>query len=260
MPLEEIPASGHLPAGSRMPLKRNLLFTGREADLMALVRSVKAGETATIGEATALTGMGGIGKTQLAAEFVHRYGRYFAGEVYWLSSGDAEGVPAEVAACGLAMDLGPYFAELKLEEQVARVRSIWEEETPRLLVFDNCEDEELLREWRPELGGTRLIVTSWRGSWGATLGVQSMALGVLDRDESFELLQKFRPDLKRETAGKIAGEVGDLPLALHLAGSFLKRYERYELGRPELYLAALQRPEGLDHASMIGHKVSDFAD
>jgi hypothetical protein len=44
-----------------------------------------------------------MGKTQLASEFVHRYGSYFAGGVFWLSFADAEAVPAEIDACRTAL-------------------------------------------------------------------------------------------------------------------------------------------------------------
>ncbi len=51
-----------------------------------LAQTMKAGGTTAISPLwVAATGLGGIGKTQLAAEFVHRYGRYFAGGVFWLS-------------------------------------------------------------------------------------------------------------------------------------------------------------------------------
>ena len=83
MPLDEVPAVAALPPGSRMPLVRNPLFVGRQADLMAVARTLQGAETASIGQVAVATGLGGIGKTQLASEFAHRYGQYFAGGVFW---------------------------------------------------------------------------------------------------------------------------------------------------------------------------------
>jgi len=150
LPLDTVPEPGPLPPGSRMPLARNKLFVGREDDLRALARHLKAGETAAVGqvEIAATTGLGGIGKTQLACELVHRYGRYFAGGVFWLSFAEAAAVPAEVAACGRRL-AGPELDDWPLERQVRWVEDAWQGPLVRLLVFDNCEDPELLERCRP---------------------------------------------------------------------------------------------------------------
>jgi hypothetical protein len=115
----------------------------------------------------------------------------------------------------------------------------------RLLIFDNCEEEELLAQWRPLTGGCRVLVTSRRGEWRSDLGVHALRLGVLSRRESIALLRKHRSDLP-----PIAEALGDLPLALRLAGSFLQRYRHAELGAPAAYLAQLRRADLLDHRSM----------
>src|SRR5829696_5057878 len=102
MPLEEVSEPTTLPPGSAMPLSPNPLFVSREQELKALATKLKAGATADVGPVViaAATGLGGIGKTHLASEFVHRYGHYFSGGVFWLSFADADAIPAEVAACG----------------------------------------------------------------------------------------------------------------------------------------------------------------
>jgi hypothetical protein len=145
-----------------MPLAPNTLFVGRDNELHILARTLAQG-TATVIAAT--TGLGGIGKTQLATEFVHRYGQFFPGGVFWLSFAKAAAVPGEIAACGSigAMNL-PNFATLDLADQVARVRAEWQHPTPRLLVFDNCEDEQLLTDWRPSSGGCHVLLTARRGA------------------------------------------------------------------------------------------------
>ena len=136
-----------------MPLTYNPLFVGREADLMALARALKGGETTAIGQIAAATGLGGIGKTQLATEFVHRYGRYFAGGVFWLSVAEPAAVPAEIAACGEVGGMHLYHdnAGLSLDDQVRLVRAAWQNALPRLLVFDTCVDERLLLRGDPAM-------------------------------------------------------------------------------------------------------------
>ena len=121
LPLDALPPPAPLPPGSRMPFARNALFVGRHADLHWLAATLKGGATAAIGQVAAATGLGGIGKTNLATEWAYRYGQFFAGGVFWLSFADPSGVAAEIAACGRADALGLYGEAdgLSQEEQVA---------------------------------------------------------------------------------------------------------------------------------------------
>jgi hypothetical protein len=205
MPLDRLPEpAATLPPGSRMPFARNPLFVGRAPDLLALATALKHGDTAAIGSIAAATGLGGIGKTQLAAEFAHRYGQFFAGGVFWLSFADPEAVPAEIAASGgLGLIEHPSYGALKLEEQLRLVLAAWQSALPRLLIFDNCEDETLLARWRPPTGGCRVLLTSRRREWDAGLGVLPLPLGVLPRAESIALLRQFldSPPLPRTGRG-----------------------------------------------------------
>jgi tetratricopeptide (TPR) repeat protein len=253
MPLEEVPDRAALPPGSVVPLRPYRHFVGREGQLKWLAASLKAGGATAIGEVAvaASSGLGGVGKTQLASEFVHRYGQYFHG-VYWLNFGDESGVPTEVASCGGAggMRLRPDFHRLPLEERVRAVMAAWQGELPRLLVFDNCEEEELLDLWLPPSGGCRVLVTSRRGSWDPSLGVAELPLDVLDRWESVALLREYRPDLPADSpeCEAVAEELGDLPLALDLAGRYLARHRR-EVS-PADYLESIRRPDLLEHPSL----------
>ncbi len=99
LPEREVPQPAPMPEGSRFPsIRPNPLFVGREDELKELAKYLKGGESVAIGQVAAATGMGGIGKTQLASEFAHRYGQYFAGGVYWLSFALA-GVGPERGGC-----------------------------------------------------------------------------------------------------------------------------------------------------------------
>lgn len=254
LPVDEVPAPGPLPVGSRMPFAVNPLFVGRDEVLKTLARQLRAQETAAVGQIAAASGLGGIGKTQLASEFVHRYGRFFKGGVFWMSFADAGAVPVEIAACGSSLVLHLNFETLTLDQQVRLVEEAWKTSLPRLLVFDNCEEEELLRRWRPPFGGARILVTSRRSDWDPTLGVKTVSLTTLTRPASLELLCRFRADLSVNDAALdgIASELGDLPLALHLAGSFLRAYRNSDHGQPTSYLDALRKAHLLAHPSLEG--------
>ena len=252
LPLDKVPEPQDLPKGSKMPHPVNPNFVGREKELKELAKNLKEGANTAI---TATTGIGGIGKSQLAAEFVHRYGSCFEGGVFWLSFSDPNSIPAEVAECGssehLAID--PNFANFPLEEQVRLVSSHFKSGLPKLLVFDNCEDTQLLANWRPTQGGSRVLLTSRYTNWKADTGVKAVALKRLTRPQSIELLKKYRPDVTNDiTLDKIAHELGDLPLALQLAGNFLEQYQHSDLGVPENYLEALTSDPLVNHPSLRG--------
>ncbi|MFJ3728485.1 tetratricopeptide repeat protein [Streptomyces sp. NPDC090045] len=247
LPLGKVPPRGALPAGSRVALGPNPLFVGRMDDLRTLAAGF-AGSSRVL----AVAGLAGVGKTQLAAEFVHRYGPYFAGGVFWLTFADPDAVPGEIAACGGpgGLELRPDYSTLNFEDQVRLVLAAWQSGLPRLLIFDNCEDEALLARWRPPTGGCRVLVTTRREVWDPHLGVDVLNVDVLQRPESVELLRRYRADLlaNDDTLDAVAAELGDLPLALHMAGSFLARYS--EVLTPTAYLTQLRRTGPLSHGSL----------
>ena len=167
IPTDTIPEPGPLPSLSRLPFMPNPLFTGRKQTLQQLAHLLKAAANRVPGPTIVIMGWGGVGKTQLLVEFVHRYGVHFTGGVFWLNCADAEAIPAQVAVCGDKghMALHPNFDELPQNEQVQLVQKAWREAVPRLLVFDACEEEAILTQWRPPSGGCCVLVTSRRSRW-----------------------------------------------------------------------------------------------
>lgn len=239
-----------LPLYSRIPLPRNPLFTARTDELLWL--SQRLGTSTQQVPMVVLAGLGGVGKSQLASEFAHRYGRYYAGGVYWVNMAGSE-IDSEVAACGgpEGMQLRPDFSQLSVGEQVRLVRAAWQSPLPRLLVFDNCESERLLQEWRPASGGCRVLVTSRRPSWDPALGVEVNELDVLSSTDGLSLLSQYRKvttDEDADALADIAADLGQLPLALHLAGSYLARWSR--VTTPVEYLRQLRTSPLIDHSTL----------
>ena len=227
------------PVASRMNLPQNPLFVGRTGDLSALADRLSE-PLATV----ALMGMAGVGKTQLAVELVYRLHARFPGGVFWLRCANGTTLPAEVAACAEPLGLAAHDDR---DVQVRRVLAAWQQPTARLLIFDNCEDEALLAGWRPSVGGCRVLITSRRAWWSPTLAVQSYPLGPFLRHESIALLrgliaQRASGQLfDQASLATIAAELGDLPLALNLAGHFLSQY-RHGVA-PTAYAEQLRAPE-----------------
>ncbi len=262
---QALPPPRALPPGSRMPLPYNPLFVGREEELRTLARwLLDEGQTAAIGQVAAATGLGGIGKTQLAAAFVHRYGRRFPGGVFWLDLSQPEAVAEQVAECG-----GPGrmnltgWSEWKQPEQVRAVQGEWEKPVSRLLVFDNVETPELVEQWKPRAGGARVLVTSRCADWPPSTGVRALPLATLPRPHSLELLCRglghagqpggcdaCRQEPQHSALDGICDTLGDLPLALHLAASYLHTYRHSTT--PVAYLAALRAQPVLHNPALVG--------
>ncbi|MDJ0841386.1 MAG: FxSxx-COOH system tetratricopeptide repeat protein [Acidobacteriota bacterium] len=248
-----IPDYGLLHPHSYMPFAINANFVGRADDLLWLHRCLKKNSSIAVGQVVNASGLGGIGKTQLAVEYVHRFGPCFPNGVFWLNFSDPEVVPSEISRVGRNMDLHPRYLDLPLDQQVSTTLKAWRQGT-RLLVFDNCEDETLFQRWRPGGSDCRILLTSRRQRWSQSTGIQRLALGLLERPQSVELLAKLCPGLDAVVADRIAGELGDLPLALHLAGSYLHHFR--DLTAPEAYLAELEQ-SSVDHASLEGKGTFD---
>ncbi len=259
-----LPDTGHLPPGSRPVYGRYPQFTGREKELLNLANVLlydNGPNTAVIAQPAIASGMGGIGKTQLAIEFMYRYGRFFPGGVYWISFSDPAAIGAEIAECTGALSPARQATcpSLDLPAREQWVRAAWQEAAPRLLIFDNLDDDNavrLLDDYRPKTGGCRLLVTSRRETWPAALGAAIRHLRTLPRPDSIALLQELidpdAPPAADDVLEAIAKELGDLPLALHLAGSYLRHYRRTVT--PTAYLERLADPALLAHPSLTGDK------
>jgi len=219
IPLDAVPAPrADLPQTSRIPFESSPHFVGREAELNALARAI--GQTQpTVVMPAVTTGLGGIGKTNLVTEFAYRYGVYFHGGVFWIDCSIADQVASQIAACAMALQINP--TGLSFDEQVQRVMVAWQSAIPRLLIFDNCEDRTIIDRWKPKIGGCRVLVTARSDQWSAVTHVR---IGVLEPHESRALLKTLCPRLTDQDADQIAVDLGHLPLALHLAGSYLHSY------------------------------------
>src|SRR5688572_10202407 len=217
-PERERVADGGLPPGSYLPFARNALFTGRDADIEQLEKSLLGKNSSSTLISQRISGMGGIGKTQLAVEFAYRYSHKFK-SIHWLDLHDPATLDCQIAQCGEQMLLQPWSKELP--EQVILTLSAWKADGPRLLILDNFEEpheggQVLSKLQAPNL---RLLITSRRSDWPAALGIRPLPLEVFTQQESIDFLQKYTQNrFSKEQLQTLATRLGHLPLALELAG------------------------------------------
>ncbi len=238
----------------KVPYRRNPLFCGRERELAELKQTLCGAEAATV----VLTGMAGVGKSQLASECAHRLRDHFPGGVFWLDMSTPDQVAAQMAACGGVDGLNlSGWSGLSLEDQVRAVQRAWQEPIRRLLIFDNLEERTLLQQWRPTTGGTQVLVTSRRSDWRATDDVHLLPLRPTERNDSYRILlgprARSQPTeiadlladpLQQQAADAICTFLGDLPLALALAGAYLEDSPHLSLSayRQRLEQTVLEHP------------------
>ena len=191
---------------------RNPGFTGRD-DLLAEVRErLLAGDRAVV---QALHGMGGVGKTQLAAEYAHRFaGAYDL--AWWINSEQGRLIGDQVAALGHA--LGCVQDGTGTEAMRAAVLAELRQRSRWLLVFDNAGDPADVAPWLPGGGGHVLITTRERG-WAELAA--PVEVDVLARPESVAILEGRVTGLSAADADRLAAELGDLPLAIAQAAGFM---------------------------------------
>jgi len=229
------------PEYARFPLiwnvpNRNADFTGR-ATVLERLRSELAGDGTAAVLAQALYGLGGVGKTQVALEYAHRYmGEYDL--VWWIPAEQPQAI--SLAMAELAGRLGIQTSDNASEATGVVLDRLRQGAGGRwLLIFDNAEDPADLEPFLPG-GPGHVIVTSRNHAWSRR--ARPVELDVFSRRESTAHLMEHVPGLDTDSAARIADAVGDLPLAVGQAAAWLA-----ETGMPAgLYAERLEAQAARD--------------
>ena len=207
----------------RLPLiwgdvpQRNPNFTGREELLDRLHRDLShSRQTAVLPHA--LHGMGGVGKSQVAIEYVHRH-RSEYDLIWWVSAEQPGQILDSLTKLAQRLDLGvgpeanmavPAVREALSTGQLAYKH--W------LLVFDNAEAPDDVQRYFPTGGVGKILVTSRDLDWSRTTEV--LEVDVFTRDESISFLRNRNAQLSVRDADRLASALGDLPLAVEHAAAW----------------------------------------
>jgi tetratricopeptide (TPR) repeat protein len=210
---------------------RNRFFTGREQELAELRTRLAESSTALIGQPPQpIYGMGGIGKTEIAAEYAHRHRKQYD-LVWWVRAEQEETVINSLLVLGRKMDLADFRPEDR-DYSVSLVLASLADRTPYanwLLIYDNAQSATMVGKYLPAEGG-HIIITSRDRHWRRAMGLDGIEVAEFQPAETVEFLHKRvrslaaiqESDAKGEPkATELARELGNLPLAAEHAAAYL---------------------------------------
>jgi hypothetical protein len=198
--------------------------------LTQLATALQTGQLTALSQPQAITGLGGIGKTQLALEYAYRHrGDYQA--VLWARADTRENLTSSYLTIATLLGL-PEKGEQESAQVMAAVKNWFQHNTGWLLILDNADELALAREFLPpSLGGQVLLTTRAQatGRFARRLEVDILPTelgtlfllrraGLLAPDATLEQATEHA----RDVAHAICQELGGLPLALDQAGAYIE--------------------------------------
>jgi tetratricopeptide (TPR) repeat protein len=236
-PAQSPPAVG-IP--QNLPRSGVVQFVGRQTKMEELHEKLQQNERLAI---TAVKGMGGIGKTELALQYCyqhHKQGTY-SGGVCWLRAQEQDVGTQIVKFATAQLDLNPP-EDMDLLTQLAYCWRRWREGDV-LIVFDNVTKYQDIAPYLPPREPRFKVLLTTRKELGKS--VQSFSIDVLDEPQALELLNSLvrdgRIEQQPDDAKALCLWLGYLPLGLELVGRYLAR-------KPDLSLSEMR--ERLENKSL----------
>jgi tetratricopeptide (TPR) repeat protein len=215
---------------ANLPYSGVVEFIGRDEVMSQLHQMLQQSHRVAV---SAIAGMGGVGKTELALQYALKYQPIYPAGICWLSARGGD-VGTQIVQFGRSLlDLNP-SEDLELLEQVTFCWRHWQSGEV-LLVFDDVTDYAAIKPYLPPSTAPRFkVLITTRLRLGAS--VNQLELEVLDESAAMALLESLvgseRMQSERDCAQQLCAQLGYLPLGLELVGRYLAR-------KPDLSLAAM---------------------
>ncbi|EMD25194.1 tetratricopeptide repeat protein [Amycolatopsis azurea] len=216
-PMEQVDA----PAGLIDLPERSPLFVGRDEDMRRLRDALTASTSRSV-VVTAMHGLGGIGKSTLAAHYAERY-RAGHSLVWWITADAPTSIDTGLAR--LAVALQPAVGSLPLEQQTEHGLRWLATHDGWLLILDDLSAPKDAAKVLDRLPAGQVLITSRRTTGWHEITTAPLALDVLKPGQARELLTRIltHHDPAADTDGvdTLCAELGHLPLAIEQAGAFM---------------------------------------
>ena len=228
---------------------RNLCFCGRDSELEAIAAQLKSTGNGCVH--SAICGLGGVGKTSLAVEFLWRYEEEYPGGIFWISGESNDLFQSSFSE--MARQIGTFEQDFSVSltrtlDWLRRRDGLW------CLVIDNLDEIKMSPVMRKVLTGHwkhaargHIIITTRREVVEVSEETEieeqcCIQLRCLTEEEGIQFLQMRTGKAGGEDGDirKLVLELGGLPLALDQAGAYIrclnqsikdyvKRYQKQKL-------------------------------
>jgi tetratricopeptide (TPR) repeat protein len=230
--LEAAPRPSHRIWSNEIP-SRNPNFTGRAAELERMRDNLFSRQPPHV---QVISGMGGIGKTELATEYIHRNIDTYE-IIWWIRAEHQDRVRDALVKLGQRLELRQATTDSARDRTVAAVLETLQSGTwsSWLLVFDNAANPLDLQKYipasRPE---GHVIITARQPNWPSYIVADSIGVSPFTDAESVSFLRRTVPSLANGTglaavederrvsaARRLAMTLGHLPIAVEHAAAYL---------------------------------------
>jgi tetratricopeptide (TPR) repeat protein/DNA-binding XRE family transcriptional regulator len=224
-------AGSPTPKIQNLPFPLNPFFTGRQSELLLMSRLFENNKSIAITQPISVSGLGGIGKTQLALEYAHRSYPDIYHSVFFVNASDKASLAAGYLTLSHLLQL-PEQNEREVEHIIQAVKVWLEEHTHWLLILDNADDLELARSYLPTKPRGHILLTT-RSQIVGTIATLVQVEALSPEEGLLFLLRRSGvlpsgteadgiPTDIRHAAGEVVEMLSGHPLALDQAGAYIE--------------------------------------
>ena len=245
-----------------LPLSGIKQFVGRYSSIIKLHEKLQQQSSIVI---TAIAGMGGVGKTELALQYALQYQDEYPGSICWFKVRDQDLGSQIIEFAGTRFNLYP---QEQLKSDSAKVEYCWSRwaEENSLIILDDVPNygEDYRKRIQPYLPPNdsrfKVLMTS-RQHPGTSM--QKIDLDALSPEAALGLMTtligKSRIEAELEVAKALCKWLGYLPLGLELVGRYLEIDQNFSLAEvldnlkaQKLEAEELLEPEEADMTAQLG--------